>query len=103
MAADVNNITITGTIFDTPKFYAIPQSQLVVCDFTLACNRGVKKFDPRHMFSVNGTLKKANIQYISRGARVAITGFILNVIDQGIEKTVITCRELIPLPIDKSK
>jgi len=99
--ADVNNIVITGTIFDNPKFYSIKGSTLTVVYFTLACNRGAKKLDPGYMFNVTATLKKTELSSISRGARVCVTGYIRNSTDDGIEKTVIHSQEIISLPIDR--
>lgn len=99
--ADVNTCVISGTIFDSPRFFSIKASTLTVVYFTLSCNRGVKKFDPNYMFNVTATLKKNEISFVSRGARVCVTGVLKNSTDEGIEKTVIHCREVIPLPVDK--
>ena len=100
--ADVNTCVISGTIFDNPKFFSIKASTLTVVYFTLSCNRGVKKFDPGYMFSVVATLKKLELSSISRGARVCVTGFLKNSTDDGIEKSVINAREIVPLPVDRS-
>lgn len=98
--ADVNNIVITGTIFDKPRFFGIASSSLTVVYFTLACNKGTKKFDPKYMFGVSATMKKHELQYICKGARLAVTGHIANNTDEGIEKTIIHGREIIPLPVE---
>lgn len=99
--ADVNNIVITGTIFDTPRFFSIKESTLTVVYFTLACHKGAKRFDPKYMFNVTATMKRGDLKYVSKGARVAIMGGISNSTDDGIEKTIIQGREILPLPVDK--
>lgn len=102
MASDVNSIVITGTIFDNPKFFGIKASTLTVAHFTLSCNKGVKRFDPKYMFSVVATLKRGELKFITKGARVACTGHITKMDDEGMEKVVVHCRELLPFPIDRS-
>jgi hypothetical protein len=99
--ADVNTNVISGTIFDNPKFFSIKGSTLTVVYFTLACNRGVKKLDPGYMFNVTATLKRTELSFVSRGARVCVTGYLRNSTDDGIEKAVIHSNELISLPIDR--
>lgn len=98
--ADVNNIVITGTIFDNPKFYSIRESTLTVVTFSLSCNRTNKNFDPKFTFTVTATLKKPELKHIFRGTRVAVTGYISNTIDEGIEKTIIHGREILPMPVE---
>ena len=95
---DVNNIVISGIIVDSPKFVTIKESTKVVATFRINCDRSPKSFDPSFTFNVTSVIGRLDISKILRGARVMIVGYISNTVEEGIEKTVIHGRELLPFP-----